>query len=100
MPQFIYILRLTEKFTNSANWTDETNAIVMAHFNYIKDLHSKGISKFVGRVNAEPENPDLFGINVLDVDDEKTAQSIMDNDPTIIGGVMGGKLLPFNIVFS
>lgn len=95
--RYIYILTLTNTYKNPANWTDETNATVGAHWNYLVDLHSKGIVEVVGRTSYEPGNPGLMGISVFKADSLQEAESIMNNDPCIVNGVMAAQLHPFSL---
>ncbi|MBS1612512.1 MAG: hypothetical protein JST49_06790 [Bacteroidetes bacterium] len=95
--RYLYILSLTDKYQNPANWTDETNATVGAHWNYLVDLHSKDIVEVVGRTNYEPGNPGLMGLSVFKADSLQEAEVIMNNDPCIVNGVMTAQLHPFNL---
>ena len=95
--RYLYILSLTDKYQNPANWTDETNATVGAHWNYLVELHSKGIVEVVGRTNYEPGNPGLMGLSVFKADSLQEAEGIMNNDPCIVNGVMTAQLHPFNL---
>lgn len=95
--RYLYILSLTERYQNPANWTDETNATVGAHWNYLVDLHSKGIVEVVGRTNYEPGTPGLMGLSVFKADSLQEAEVIMNNDPCIVNGVMTAQLHPFNL---
>lgn len=97
MHYYIYILSLTEKYQNPANWTDETNATVGEHWNYLVGLHAKDIVQVVGRTNYEPGNPGLFGINIFKAESLEAAENIMYNDPCIIKGVMTAHVHPFNL---
>lgn len=94
---YIYILSLTEQYQNPVNWTDETNATVGEHWNYLISLHSKGIVEVVGRTNYEPGNSGLMGISIFKADGLKAAMEIMNNDPCIVNGVMTAQLHPFSL---
>ncbi len=98
--QFIYVLKLTERYTRPENWTAETNQIVGAHFNYLKGLFESGIVKFVGKTEYGIEHPDNWGISIFEAANEDEAQKIMQQDPCIINGVMTASLHPFRTVFN
>lgn len=94
---YTYVLSLTNTYQNAANWTEETNKVIGLHWNYLVDLHSKGIVQVVGRTNYEPGNPNLFGIAVFKADSAEAAQQIVNNDPCIIHEVMSASLHPFSL---
>lgn len=100
MPYFIYILKLKSPFDKQANWTDETNATLQAHWNYLVDLHQKGLMKVVGRTDVDIESDANTGIAIFVAENETAARQIMDNDPCIKNGVMQATLSPFNFALG
>ena len=98
--QFLYILTLNTKFHDLKNWTEETNQMMGAHFNYLKTKFEEGIMKHVGRTDLDFGNEDLHGYAVFEAENEETARNIMNSDPAVSGGLMGAKLLPYKIVFN
>ena len=94
---FIYILKLTDRYDDPNNWNDETNQILDQHWNYLVDLHAKGVMQLVGRTSYAPGHKDLFGIAVFSAESDAKAQEIMDNDPCIVHNVMTAAVHPFNL---
>lgn len=95
--QFMYVLQLTEKYRVLSNWGEESNNVIGVHFNYLKDLHAKGVMKLVGRTDLSIEEPDNHGIAIFVADSEEAAREIMNNDPAVVNGLMTAKLYPFSI---
>lgn len=98
--KYCYILRLHSQYFDLNNWTNEANEIVRNHFNYLKDLTEKRIVIMAGRTLNEPMTKEDFGIVVLETKSIDEARSIMENDPSIQGNVMYGKLYDFSLVLS
>ena len=94
---FIYILTLTERYQDQANWDDKANDILNRHWLYLVDLHSRGVMKCVGRTDYQPGHKDLMGIAVFSAESEMQAKEIMDNDPCVKEGVMTAVLHPFSL---
>lgn len=94
---FIYILRLTDRYNDPANWNEDTAKALDMHWDYLVDLHAHGVMQLVGRTSYEPGHEDLFGIAVFSAEDEKAAAEIMHHDPAIVHGVMTAALHPFNL---
>jgi uncharacterized protein len=92
---FLYQLRPTRIEMLTDGGTTHENETVSTHFNYLKDLTAAGTALFVGRtLNADATT---FGIAVFQAEDEAEAQSIMQNDPAVVHGVMTATLFPFRI---
>ena len=79
--------------TNGA--TDHEQRIITDHFNYLLDLHEKGIVWMAGRTLTE--DADSFGIVIFYANDDDAAESLMRNDPAVMNRVMQAKLFPFRI---
>jgi uncharacterized protein YciI len=94
---FIYVLILNEPYTNPGAWNEETSKVLEMHWNYLVELHEKGVMEAVGRTNYEVDNPNLFGIAVFNAPNEETACEIMNNDPCVKYNVMSATLHPFNL---
>lgn len=94
---FIYVLKLNEPYTNPNAWSEQTNKVLEMHWNYLVDLHKKGVMEAVGRTNYEVNNPQLFGIAVFHAATESEAKNIMNNDPCVKFEVMNATLHPFNL---
>ena len=64
-------------------------AIMQEHYRWLVNLMHDGIMLLAGPA------PELFGLVVLDVDDEKRAAEIMDQEPSVVGDVHTYTLHPF-----
>lgn len=100
MPCYIYFLKLKSPFDKKTNWTDATNAILEAHWNYLVELNKKDVMKVVGRTDIEPDSPHNTGIAIFNAEDEKAAREIMQNDPCVKNGIMAATLSPFNFALG
>ena len=94
---FIYILKLTPHYEKSENWDEKANQIMDRHWNYLVDLHAKGVMQLVGRTSYSPGHKDLLGIAVFTTDSESRATEIMNNDPSVSEGMMTATVHPFNL---
>jgi len=65
VPYFIYVLKLKSPFDKKTNWTDETNATLQEHWNYLVDLHQKGVMKVVGRTDVNIESEAILALQFL-----------------------------------
>src|SRR5688572_11021065 len=72
--------------------TPEEQAIVGAHFTYLKQHLAEGRIIFVGRCEDG-----TFGIAVYDAETEAQAEAIMQDDPAVQAGVMTASLYPFRV---
>jgi uncharacterized protein YciI len=95
MPQFAYRLRPTRLEMLSASPTESESRIVMAHYEYLKDLTAKGTVLVAGRTLVTDES--TFGIVILEAADEAAARAIMNRDPAVAQGVMRAELWPFRV---
>jgi uncharacterized protein YciI len=93
--QFIYVLKLIPVLLNESNWTKEEEAIVDKHFNVLQELQRDGKLILAGRTLIMDEK--TFGIVILEVATEEEAQTIMENDPAVSGGVMTAELFPYRV---
>ncbi len=94
---FIYILQLQPQYRIASNWTDETRATVGQHWNYLVDLHSKGIVKVVGRTDYDIDHTHNRGYCIFEAESVEKANEIMVNDPCVIKGVMTAELHPLKL---
>lgn len=84
--EFIYVTRLIERLKKDGSWTNEDEAIVSEHFNYLLELREQGKLVLAGKTD-EPDNI-TFGIVIFKADDEIKADEIMNNDPAVKKGIM------------
>jgi uncharacterized protein len=93
--QFIYTLKLIPSLLEEANWTEEDNRLVSEHFERLQDLLKEDKLILAGRTTNM--DPTTFGIVILQVEAEEIARSIMENDPTVKGGIMIAELYPYHV---
>lgn len=94
---FIYYLKLTEKYNNPQEWSDETFQIIQTHSDFIDSLGKKGILIFAGRTLFDPGNQNLFGIAVIKAESLEKAKEIMAPDPAVINGIQAASIFPFSL---
>lgn len=95
--KYCYVLRLYPAYYESSGWTDEARETVSRHFHYLKDLAEKGTLILAGRTVNEPMSGKDFGIAILETSSREEAQSIMDNDPSILGKIMYAEFFEFSL---
>lgn len=95
--RFCYILRLYPEYFHHDGWTDEANETVGRHFNYLKKYTEEGTMILVGRTVNEPMSEEDFGIAIFETASREEAQSIMDNDPAVVGKIMYASLYDFSL---
>lgn len=95
--KFCYILRLYPEYFHLDRWNDEANEIIGRHFNYLKKYTEEGTLILAGRTLNEPMSEEDFGIVVFETVSKEEAQSIMDNDPAVVGKIMYAKLFDFSL---
>ena len=95
MPQFLYRIQPTRAAMLTDGPTEQEAATVSAHFSYLKTLLEQGVVILAGRtLNTDPTS---FGIIIFNATDETAAQSIVDADPAVAGGVMNAALFPYRV---
>lgn len=78
--------------------TPEEDAIVGAHFTYLKKLTERGIVLMAGRTLHTDDSS--HGLVILVADSEEAAREIMTNDPAIQAGVFRAELFPFTVALA
>ncbi len=97
---FLYRLQLTPKYTNTANWNADTEAVINQHVAFLDDLGRQGILLLAGRTLFEPGDDQLFGIALIKADSLQQAKTIMADDPTVVNQIHQAELLPFSLALS
>jgi uncharacterized protein YciI len=93
---WIYVIRPADAGMLTAP-TEEQVAAMREHVAYLERLRDDGLVLLAGpSVAAE----DVFGIVVLETEDEATARAAMERDPAVSMGVMLAELRPFRIAVS
>lgn len=93
--QFIYVLKLIPYLLDEKNWTSKEEEIVNSHFHKLQELLKEGKLILAGRTQNMDEK--TFGIVILEVDSEEEARAIMENDPSVLGGVMTAEIFPYKV---
>lgn len=73
--------------------TPEESAAAMAHFEYYKELHTKGSLILAGRTQETPHT----GILIFESENESDAHDIVNHDPAIIEGVFQSHVQKYQI---
>jgi uncharacterized protein len=93
--QYVYVLRLIERLWSVDAWTTADNAVVDAHFAYLKRLHAEGRLILAGK--SAGNDASTFGLVIFEAEDLPQAQSIMANDPTVKEGIMNATLSEYHV---
>ena len=93
--QFIYVLKLMPRLLDEDNWTNVEEVIVGRHFRALQSLQQDGRLILAGRTLND--DPDSFGIVILQVESEDEARMLMENDPAVKEGIMTAKLYPYSV---
>ena len=75
--------------------TPEELPVLGEHLAYLQGLARQGKLLLAGRTTTEDDR--VFGLALLDVDDEIEAQALMEADPAVRHGLMRAELFPFRI---
>ena len=95
--QFIYVLKLQSPYRKESNWTKATDAVVSRHYEYLKKLTEDGTVILAGRTTYDVADKNVFGIVVLETENEAAARAIMEQDPAVAGKIMKAELHPFSV---
>lgn len=93
--QFIYVLKLIPRLLDEDNWTKTEEDIVGRHFSALQSLQKDGRLILAGRTLND--DPDSFGIVILQVESEDEAKILMENDPAVREGIMTAKIYPYSV---
>ena len=91
MAEYVYMIRATRPGFVTEPTAEELDAM-SRHFLYLKGLVEQ---KKV--VLAGPSLDRAVGIVIYEADSEEEARSIMENDPTVIEGVMTAEMHEFRV---
>lgn len=93
--QFIYKLKLIDRWTTEKNWTEKENDTVARHFRYLTKLLDDKILIFAGKTKGLDSS--TFGIVIFQAETDDEAKSIMNRDPAVKEGIMTADLSPFQV---
>ena len=91
MPDYIYLIHpVRQEFFDHP--TQEEDAAIEAHFEYLKQATSRGRVLLAG-----PCLDQTFGVVILTADNEEAARTFMMNDPAVSASVVMAELHPMKI---
>lgn len=93
--QYLYRIRPARPAMLTEGPTPEEEAIVGAHFTYLRGLTERGVVILAGRTLNSDERS--FGIVVFNAEDDDAAGQIVRDDPAVRGGVMTAELFPYRV---
>jgi len=91
MPDYLYIIH-PYRHAFFEDPTEAENAIMEAHFRYLKQAALGGIVLLAG-----PCTDDTFGLVIFRAESEQAANAFMFNDPSVKNNVMAAELHPLCI---
>jgi uncharacterized protein YciI len=91
MAEYVYMIRATRAGFATEPTPEETDAM-RRHFLYLKGLVDQKKVLLAG-----PCLDAAFGIVIYEADSEEEAQGIMENDPSVVAGVMTAELHEFRV---
>lgn len=75
----------------------EEQRVLGEHYEYLKELHGKGVVLLAGRTT---EAGNLRGLIVAAAADEAEAQGILEADPAVQAGLFRGRIDGFKVVLK
>ncbi len=93
--QFVYILKLNEKYFDEKNWTDADMKIVGEHFARLQQMLSGGSLILAGRTDVE--NSKTLGLVIYEEESFEKAKEVAEADPAVKAGIMKVEVYPYNV---
>ncbi len=98
MPNWLYRVQPLRDDMLSAGPTEEEQALVAEHFEYLKTLHKQGVVQLAGR--TQTEDSASFGIVLFRAESKEEALRVMREDPAVKGRVSRGEVFEFGMAIS
>lgn len=95
LEQFTYVLKLVPRLRVEANWTPIEEAVTAKHFAYLQKLKGEGRLILAGKTAGLNEK--TFGIVIIEASSWDEAQTMMEQDPGVAGGIMTAELFPYQV---
>jgi len=95
---FIYELTLFDSYKHRSMWTEREYEIQKAHVAYLDSLEMNGHLTIAGILDQNLE--DHTGFVILKTGNHEEALRIVENDPSVMEGMMTARLRPINIYFQ
>jgi uncharacterized protein YciI len=96
--QFIYVLRITPKFQEARDWTDQEGAVVTRHFERLAKATTEGQVILAGRTTEALDK--TFGVVIFEAENEPAAGQFMEADPAVVSGIMSATLHPYAVALQ
>lgn len=93
--QFIYVLKLTEKYQKESNWDDQANQTIAVHFKHLQDMLAEGRLILAGRTETPLDQ--TLGICIFTAGSMEEAQETANNDPAVKAGIMTVEVFPYKV---
>ncbi len=93
MNEYLYTLRGVRTEMVDEGPTPEEAEILAAHSQYVRELGDDGVAIHAGRTQEDGANS--VGLVALCAESTEAAESIMNRDPAVAGGVLRAKLHPY-----
>ncbi len=94
MPEYLY--RVTPVRAEMVGEpTEDEEAIVEQHFEWLKEQTGLGIVLMVGR--TQTTGPETFGITIFRARSDEAAQEFMRRDPAVMNGIMHAEVFPYKV---
>jgi uncharacterized protein YciI len=88
MSEFVYVIRPERDPAGEESLVD-------AHFEYLEDLHRRGVVRYAGRCEDA-----TFGLILFEAPDEEAARAVMHGDPAVSDGLFAAELHAFRTALS
>ena len=100
MKEWLWVLTLTEKYTEEKNWTKNDEDFVGEHFQRLTKMKNEGVVVLAGRTLTELNNTEGMGLVIFYAKDEKEALQFMIDDPAVKNKIMLARVLPYGIAIN
>ena len=97
MKEWLYILRPTREQMLIEGPDDREAAALLEHVRHLERLQQAGTLVLAGRTQYDDMR--TMGLVIFRVEDEASAQRLMESDPPVAAGVMSAELHPYKVAF-
>lgn len=93
MALYAYLLRPTGGAATTSDARQAESDLMAAHFRHLQTLEMGQVLRLAG-IGGEAS----FGLVLFEADSAKDAADVMDGDPLVSSGFMGGECVSFQVV--
>lgn len=93
--QFLYRIQPVRPDMLTSGATEDETKIVSQHYEYLKQLTSKGTVLLAGRTRNTDNSS--FGIVLFNADSEEMARKIVNEDPAVKNRIFRAELFPYRM---